>query len=113
SLLERLNTWIMAHPALAPSVWIAGIALVALVAHLVTRRIVLPLLGKITARSSVRWDEVLLEHGVFHRAAWLVPLIIFYQGLTTVPNLPEGLHTLLARLALCTMILAGVRAFAG
>ncbi|HUU60220.1 MAG TPA: hypothetical protein VMZ50_11805, partial [Phycisphaerae bacterium] len=50
----------------------------ALAANLAARHFVRTVVHRLVVRSRTRWDEELLEQGVFHRAAHLVPALLIY-----------------------------------
>lgn len=82
-----------------------GVIAVAVILLVITRGYLLALVQMIVRRSRVRWDEVLFESRAPHRAALLVPLIVFQAGLAWVPGLPPVLAVLLSRLVAACMIL--------
>jgi miniconductance mechanosensitive channel len=57
------------------------------------------------------WGEKLVSAGVFQRASWMVPLVVFHQGLRIVPSLPGEVIEFFARLALAILALVVVRTF--
>ena len=79
--------------------------------HLLTNRIGLRALVGFAERSSVKWDDILVEQRVFHRLVPLAPLIVLQLGIPWVPHLPEGVVELIQTLALCFLVLIGSRGF--
>lgn len=57
---------------------ILGILVVAYAAAVLFRRLVVPLLQKISARTKAAWDDHLFSDKVMHRAARLIPPLIWY-----------------------------------
>ena len=57
---------------------ILGILVVAYAAAVLFRRLVVPLLQKISARTKAVWDDHLFSDRVMHRAARLIPPLIWY-----------------------------------
>ena len=57
---------------------ILGIFVVAYAAAVLFRRLVVPLLQKISARTKAVWDDHLFSDKVMHRAARLIPPLIWY-----------------------------------
>ncbi|MEX2403846.1 MAG: mechanosensitive ion channel family protein [Balneolales bacterium] len=84
--------------------------IMALFVHLILRNVVLKVFQPWAKRSKVKWDNILFENKVPHRAALLVPLIVLRMGLELVPALQENLETLLQRLVVGLMILVVIRA---
>ncbi len=60
------------------AVIILGIFVVAYAAAVLFRRLVVPLLQKISARTKAVWDDHLFSDKVMHRAARLIPPLIWY-----------------------------------
>ena len=78
--------WLAVRPALQTA---AGLVLLIVVPVLVNRPIriyVVRLAGRLTAKSSFKWDDAVAQQGVFHRLAYLVPLAMVYYGIGFVPN---------------------------
>lgn len=55
-----------------------GLFFVCVISNYITKRIILKLITKIISNNNYKWDDILLESKVFHRAALIVPGIIFY-----------------------------------
>ena len=51
---------------------------ICIVANLITKKIVLKLTAKIIKSNNYKWDDILLESKVFHRASLIVPGLIIY-----------------------------------
>lgn len=60
------------------AVIIQGILVVAYAAAVLFRRLIVPLLQKISARTKAVWDDHLFSDRVMHRAARLIPPLIWY-----------------------------------
>ena len=60
------------------AVIIQGILVVAYAAAVLFRRLIVPLLQKISARTKAVWDDHLFSDKVMHRAARLIPPLIWY-----------------------------------
>ncbi|KAA3607880.1 MAG: mechanosensitive ion channel family protein [Planctomycetota bacterium] len=92
---------------LAP--WIATLALVVLISlvHLLLRRPLLRLLHKLISVTRVKWDDRLVQHGVFRSLSHFLPAMLLYA----VPPLffPEDhdFPPVLQRFALAYMTVAG------
>lgn len=107
----RAIEWLQAHPLVAAVVGLGLLTGAAWVALVVVRRYVLRIVARLTQKSATWWDEVLVEHHVFHRLAWVVPPIVAYQGIEFVPYFPADLAELVRRVALASLALLVVWAF--
>jgi miniconductance mechanosensitive channel len=110
-LIAGFQDWassLLDHPAVAAGLALAVVLFVAGGVLLIVRRVVLPLLCRLTTR--IRTCQDLIEQGLFRRLSWLAPLVVVNWGISFVPSLPEELSGFLARLVLGLTILIAVRA---
>src|SRR5690606_25804440 len=98
----RAFEWLQARPLAAAVVGLALLSGMAWLAFTIVRRYVLRIITRLTQKSTASWDEVLVQHRVFHRLAWLVPPIVVYEGIEFVPHFPAELGGLVRRVALAT-----------
>ncbi|HEY0969639.1 MAG TPA: mechanosensitive ion channel domain-containing protein [Gemmatimonadales bacterium] len=113
SLLEQVSptlSFLSAQPLwLQAVVGLAALVALALLLHVVTRRLVLTGVRMMVERTSVAWDGVLFQSHVPHRLARLVPLVALQAGLPFVPGLPAPLLGLLQRVVAATIIVVVAR----
>lgn len=87
-----------------------GAVLVAALTHLVTKLLLLRVVKALIARTSTRWDDLLVERDVLGRVALLFPLLVIYWlaplAFESVPPLSEA--TL--RIASSAMVVVGAMA---
>ncbi|MCI5165944.1 MAG: mechanosensitive ion channel family protein [Candidatus Electrothrix sp. GM3_4] len=85
------------------------VVLLALLATWIVRRSLLRILIKFIRNNSLSWDNVLVDHYLFTRLSWFVPVFIFYiaQDILLPPD--SQWVELLRRLIICGFILAGIR----
>ncbi len=80
----------------AKSIIVLGILLVAYVTTMLFRRLVVPALQKISARTKVTWDDYLFSDKVMRSAARLIPPVVWYVLLRAafydMPLLLDVLH---------------------
>lgn len=113
SIVDRsLGASLEAHPLLATIVGLAVLGGAAWLGLVAVRRYVLRLISHLTKRNSLWWDDLLFDELVLKRLSWIVPALVAYQGIAFVPYLPEALAGLVRRIALASLALFGVRAFA-
>ena len=89
-----------------------GLALVFLIAgliHFVIRVWIVQVLHKLDERTASEWYNVLLRHKLPHRALFIVPLIIIYNGLEFIPEFHPETTDFILRITAATMILVGAR----
>ncbi|WP_151733449.1 mechanosensitive ion channel family protein [Paenibacillus tengchongensis] len=75
---------------LARMIMLLGIAAICILAHYITRRVVLKLIAKsIYSNNKYQWDNIMLERKVFHKLSHLVPAIIIYYSAPAFPDYQE------------------------
>jgi len=95
-----------------------ALAVLAMIADLVTKRIILRILVKIITRSRTDWDDALIDHKVLDRAAHLAPLYILHLlapvALVEFPVLAAAVGTIITILMVVVLISTldgGINAF--
>jgi miniconductance mechanosensitive channel len=97
--------WITEHPYFSEAVGLLVLGLLAALAYLATKRVLLAIVGRIVRTSTVKWDDELLEARVFERLAYLAPVIAVYLGLGLIGGLQEDIVFAVRRIALALMVL--------
>jgi len=103
--LESLLAPLAATPWLETTVFLAALVVVAFLADLVTRRILLRFIIKAVSTTPNHYGTALLDRGVISRLAHVVPALVIYAGILYVPGLPDGLVTVIRNVANGYMIL--------
>jgi miniconductance mechanosensitive channel len=102
SIFAQLATVNPLLPAFAGN---ALLALSALVAYLLTKRILLFLVHFYTERSKAKWDDAFVEQNVFGRLSQLVPALVIQQGIPLMPNWPDAAELVLQNVIQAFMII--------
>jgi len=76
-------------PWMAMATGLLVLLVVAWLAGVLTRLVLLRAMRRIAARTAWTWDDALFQHGVFRWLARLVPMVMIQFGLGLVPDLPE------------------------
>jgi miniconductance mechanosensitive channel len=63
----------------------------AAVVYIVTKKLLLRMLNRLSDKTSIRWDDILLQERVFHVLAFIPPLILVRHGLEVLPQWGEEL----------------------
>jgi miniconductance mechanosensitive channel len=98
------------HPLLPPVAGAVFLLLAAVIADLVIKGIVLRIVQTVAKRSSVTWDDAIVEHNVVGRLVQLVPALIVFVGAPFVPGLPDALVQLTRNVATGYMVLVSTMA---
>ncbi len=101
-MFEQLDT---IHPFLSPAVGLLALLAVSVVVNLIAKKVLVRAVHAFAIRSSVTWDNALVEHNVFGRLAQVAPVLIVFVGVEFVPGLPEDGEQLIRNVAMGYMIL--------
>jgi miniconductance mechanosensitive channel len=71
---------------LAYVIMIVGIAVFCILANFIAKKVVLKLITKAALNTRYQWDNIFLEHKVFHKLSHFVPAIIIYYFSSTFPS---------------------------
>jgi len=102
-------------PASADYPLLVGFGVLVLVAGVslgllpLSRRYLVAAVHRFVRFSHSAWGEKLVVAGVFQRASWLVPMLVFHQGLSLVPALPGEAIELFVRITLAMVAFVVVR----
>ena len=103
--MQILDTLADNHPLLPMAAMLAVLLLGAFIADRVSKFLLLNLVRRFVAVSSVTWDDILVEHKVFDHVVHLVPAIIVFWGIDLVPNIADGAVTVIRNVVLGYMVL--------
>ena len=101
-MFERLSS---IHPFLPPAAGMLTLLMGAIVIDLIAKHILVGSVRAFAKRSSVTWDDALVEHNVFGRLAQVVPALIIFVGLPFVPGLPDSVVQLIRNVMMGYMVL--------
>lgn len=116
SVAQTLPGWAQswfADPFWGPLLGVLLLVAGALLLHLVTQRLLLRGLDALFRRSWTWWDNVLMEHRVFHRLAWLLPVMVIATGVALIPGLDENWVQLVRRITHVCVVLTLALALTG
>lgn len=95
---------------------VGGLAILIVAAMLVqavATFVIVRVVRLIVQRTANRWDDALLTHRVFQRAAHILPYLVIQFGIALVPDLPPKLVIVISNVALATTLLYATLAIAG
>ncbi len=97
AMLEQLAD---IHPLLPTGTMLLALVAGALLADRIARRILLAAVKKFVSRTTVTWDNALLEHRVFDQLVHLVPAVILFTGIEFVPGLADNVVQIVRNVAM-------------
>ncbi len=109
--MEWLNDIFRQTPTAEPTsqyAILAALIFVGLIADRVAVRLILALLRNLASRSRGRWDDLLVDHGVFERLSHLAPALIILIGIDVLA-LDATPIVLLRRVAAATIVVVVLR----
>ena len=101
-MLESLSE---IHSSLPTVVGIVVLLLGILAVDFVANRVLLRIVRAFTKRTSVTWDDTLVQHKVFNHLAHLVPAAIVFVGIGFVPNIGSAFVQVVRNVAMGYMVL--------
>ncbi|AJC19993.1 mechanosensitive ion channel protein MscS [Pandoraea pulmonicola] len=110
---EAISAWFESAPRARMAAASAILVLAALLVQAVARFLIVRVVRIVVQRTANRWDDALLAHRVFHRAARVLPYLVIQFGIGLVPDLPPKAVLVIANVALATTLLYATLAVAG
>ena len=110
--LERLDQWLGHSPTAHALLFLLGLGLLAWLANLLTRHVLLRSLRRLFNLLGVQRNELLLMR-VIARLANVIPAVVLMLGIQAVPGLPETLITVVQNVCSAFIVLAVALAVSG
>ena len=104
-LLNSASTGLADHPIIAAVLGVTLLAVVALIADLVAKRLLVRLLSGLAMRTRSTWDDALIEQRVFSHFAQCVPAVVFMIGAKWIPGIGGGTLHVIENVALAYLAL--------
>ena len=96
---------LLENPIALQAASLAGLIFASWIALHIARRILVGSIRTFAAKSSVQWDDRLVDAKLFTRLAHLAPALIVYYGVDWIPELGETISTLIRRISVCAITL--------
>ena len=106
--VSAMMEWLQGHQLAAQLIAVSLVLLLAYVADLITKRVLLATVSRIVRGTSVQWDDTLLNNKVFDRIAHLAPAIAVYLGINLIPALSTAFVQWIQQAALAAMVVIAV-----
>ena len=101
-MLERLADL---NPLFPMAAGIAALLLAAVIVDRIAKYVVLAAVRKFAAKTTVTWDDTLVEYNVFERIVHLAPAVIVFLGISLVPDMPDAAAQVVRNVAMGYMVL--------
>lgn len=106
NLLTDVFKYFEAHQTIFEIVRVAGLLLLSWLSFYIARRYLVNGLSKLVKKTKTTIDDALLEAGIFHRLAWILPLIILYNFSDIFGGFSEIFERVLTALIILVSLLA-------
>ena len=93
------------HPLLPAFAGLLALLVVAVIADLIAKRLLLKAVRVLVRRTRLSWDDALVDHNVFGRLAQVIPALIIYSGVDFIPGLGDTVDQLIRNVATGYMVL--------
>jgi miniconductance mechanosensitive channel len=80
-VLEWINQFEIAIPYnfyIRNAILVVSVVILSILAHLITKKIILNVIHKVAKKTKTNWDDILLEKKVFHKIAHFAPAVVIY-----------------------------------
>ncbi|SIR18515.1 miniconductance mechanosensitive channel [Paracoccus thiocyanatus] len=98
-MTEPLQDFLTAHPWIYTLAALAMLAIAAIFANFVVKKILLRVLNHVLGRTVYGRDKELRRHGVIERLANIMPAFVIASGIALVPHLPAAAVTIVRNVA--------------
>ncbi len=106
---EWVTVWFSSRPVMADFVQICAALAVAWAGLFITQRYGLKLIQYFAAKSKTTWDEKFIQHGVFARLSWVVPLMILHHGIRLLVSMPPEYGAFIHKLFIGALVIIMLR----
>jgi miniconductance mechanosensitive channel len=103
--LERIFSLLKSSFSLEKLVLILGLLLVCFVSYYAIRKYLIQGLHYIFRRTEYKWDDILIEKGVFNHLAYLAPAVVLYYGMDYFPSITEPAKRIIGAYVFLNIIL--------
>ncbi|VVE32859.1 mechanosensitive ion channel protein MscS [Pandoraea pneumonica] len=111
--LDSMLIWFENAPWARMVGGLAILIVAAMLVQAVATFVIVRVVRLVVQRTANRWDDALLAHRVFQRAAHILPYLVIQFGIALVPDLPPKLAIVISNVALATTLLYATLAIAG
>lgn len=95
-LIESLKNWLENYTEFSAVILLAALIVFSIVAYLVVKHFVLKLAAKVIRKTKIKFDDHILESGVFERLSLIVPLIVLYYTSSLFPEWANKINGIFA-----------------
>lgn len=101
---SELIPWIEDYPLALTGTSMLVLLLAVWIARLIATRVLLKAIVTFAKKSAITWDDILVEHQVFHRLIPVLPILVLHWGVLFIPGLMPQIVYFLQVIATCAII---------
>ena len=83
---------------------IAGIIIISLLIDLIAKKIILAVISRVTRKTKTRWDDIMLDSGLFARLIQIIPILAVYFAFPLIFDRSDSVADFFQRLILAGLI---------
>ncbi|WKZ70273.1 MAG: mechanosensitive ion channel [Melioribacteraceae bacterium] len=84
--IEDINNWLEQYPFLKENIVFVGVILLAYVAYLITKKILMRVIKGFVKKTKIEWDDILLSDRVLRRISLVAPFLVIINFAYLVPT---------------------------
>ncbi len=104
-MIQTIKDWLADHPLLLTALEFTGVILLAYIAFMITRKVLLKSAKTITGRTKTKYDDILLNDNLLRRLSYIAPLIVVNQFSTLLPDFDNLISNLSGALTAVVVVL--------
>lgn len=88
-LINDITNWLDNYPFIKENIALLGVLLLAYIAYIVTKKILLRIVTGFVKRTKTNWDDILLSEKVLRRISLIAPFLVIISFAYLVPSIEE------------------------
>ncbi|MCH8023245.1 MAG: mechanosensitive ion channel [Candidatus Marinimicrobia bacterium] len=93
---DYISSWFTGHPDWGRYLALVGVLALSVLSYLAAKLIIRRTLTGLIERSATQWDDILLRRQVFHRLAYIIPVLVLFYFTALLPAYGAPLERLLS-----------------
>lgn len=88
-LINDITNWLDNYPFIKENIALLGVLLLAYIAYIVTKKILLRIVTGFVKRTKTNWDDILLSEKVLQRISLIAPFLVIINFAYLIPSIEE------------------------
>jgi len=82
----NINKWLEQYPVLIENIKFLGILFLAFISYVITKKIILKYISKVVSKTSIEWDDIVLNEKLLRRISYIPPVLVLQQFVYLLPD---------------------------